>query len=568
MSGDVRRHRLVFAILGVLVATSTLAAGGVAVRDAVYVNDPLPGVSVTRVPLETTLAVAVGARVIEVETAGAFEVDERTTAGLAYAAGRETFWTRMRQLALPAPPSLSVEPVLRTTKRLDALVDELEAEAKLPPPRPARLALGGLEPVVTPAKPGRVIDREAFAAALEDALRDGAAELVAPLDEYRPELDTEAAEEGAAVVRRVLGAPVELAFRGERIGELAPERLARLVRIAPARTHFVVGFDGDRVAEAVQPALDPWRKRATNARFEVAGDAVRIVPSKPGLEVNPKIAVDAVTAAAYSDARVAELALRETRAELTTAEAEALGIRERISTYTTEMGPSSANRIHNVHLMAEYIDTTVVRPGETFSFNDSVGPRTAERGFREGQMIVGSLLLPSIGGGVCQTATTLFNNAWELGLPIVRRYNHSFYISHYPVGRDATVAWGGPDFVFRNDLDTGILITTRYTDHTLTFDFWGTDPGRRVVTTTGPKVNWRRPETTYALDPYAPAGSVRTVSGSNQSGFDVTVSRKVFEGDRLVREDSVTSNYIAVGPTRIYGPGSAIPGPYFVLPRV
>ena len=84
------------------------------------------------------------------------------------------------------------------------------------------------------------------------------------------------------------------------------------------------------------------------------------------------------------------------------------------------MGTSSSNRIHNVQLMAEYIDGTIVAPGQEFSFNDRVGPRTVERGFREGQMIIGSLLLPAIGGGVCQTATTLFNNAFDLGLPIVR----------------------------------------------------------------------------------------------------------------------------------------------------
>ena len=116
-------------------------------------------------------------------------------------------------------------------------------------------------------------------------------------------------------------------------------------------------------------------------------------------------------------------------------------------------------------------------------------------------MIIGSLLLPAIGGGVCQTATTLFNNAFELGLPIVERHNHSFYISHYPLGRDATVSWGGPDFAFRNDLETGILIKTRYTDSTLTFSFYGTDPGRRVVTSTGERTNWRSPQTDLRARP-------------------------------------------------------------------
>jgi hypothetical protein len=89
-----------------------------------------------------------------------------------------------------------------------------------------------------------------------------------------------------------------------------------------------------------------------------------------------------------------------------------------------------------------------------------------------------------------------------------------------------------------------------------------------VTASTGPKVNGRRPETSYALDLYAPRGSVRTVAGSNQAGFDVTVTRTVPEGRRLVRRDTFTSVYVSVGPTRIYGPGSSIPGSYFVLPRV
>jgi vancomycin resistance protein YoaR len=230
------------------------------------------------------------------------------------------------------------------------------------------------------------------------------------------------------------------------------------------------------------------------------------------------------------------------------------------------MGPSSSNRIHNVHLMADYVDGTLVLPGETFSFNGSVGPRTPERGFREGQMIVGSLLLPAIGGGVCQTATTLFNNAFELGLPIAERHNHSFYISHYPMGRDATVSWGGPDFKFRNDLEHGILIKASYTDSTLTFSFYGTDEGRRVSATTGPERNWREPKLTYALDPAAPRGSVRVERGSHQRGFDVTVQRTVTKGGEVLREDSFTSHYIAVGDTAIYGPGRTIPGSYFVIP--
>jgi vancomycin resistance protein YoaR len=448
-------------------------------------------------------------------------------------------------------------------------VDDLAQRLSAPLPKPRRAQVvvrSGLR--VIPSQPGDAVDPQQLAASLAKAALSGTRTLSPALTHVEPELATPAAEAAVEEAKTLVDEPVTLTFKGEEVGSLPPERLAKLLRFRPAGAEFRVSFHPQRLAKAVEPMLKPWRARAVNARFVVDGARVRIRPSRPGLAVDGRWAADTVAAAAAAPVHTASLRLKQIRADLTTAEAERLGIRRRISTFTTDMGTSSSNRIHNVQLMANYIDGTVIKPGDTFSFNDRVGPRTAERGFREGQMIIGSLLLPAIGGGVCQTATTLFNNAFELGLPIVERHNHSFYISHYPLGRDATVSWGGPDFVFKNDLKTGILITTSYTNSTLTFSFYGTDPKRRVAISTGDRINWRSPRTTYALDPYAPRGSVRTVAGSNQAGFDVTVTRKVYERGKLLREDAVTSNYVAVGPTQIYGPGRSIPGPYFVLPRV
>ncbi len=553
--------------LGVI-AAATLAglagagAAAVAVRDAVYWERPLPGVAVREVALAKPIEVRVGDDFYNVAPRQVLRIDQAATALAARERGHDSFRTRVRALADPSPPALPVDPVLVRTGPIRALLTKLEVE--LPDPRRAQVSIAR----VIPSKPGDRIDEPAFVAALERAVLRGDRTLVAPLRHVEPRLTTAAAEAALAEARELASHPVTLAFKGEDIGSLSPSRLARLVRFHAAEDGFEVFFDRKRVAKAVEPTLDRWRTQAVNARFVVEGQSVRIVPSRPGLAVDAAWVADSVLGAATSSIRRANLKLKQVRADLTTAEAQKLGIREQISSFTTDMGTSSSNRIHNVHLMADYVDGTVIKPGETFSFNDSVGPRTVERGFREGQMIVGSLLLPAIGGGVCQTATTLFNNAFELGLPILERYNHSFYISHYPMGRDATVSWGGPDFSFRNDLRTGLLIKTSYTDSTLTFSFFGTDPQRRVVSSTGPQVNFRQPETTYALDPYAPPGSVRTVAGSNQQGFDVTVFRKIYERGTLKRSDSFTSGYIAVGPTRIYGPGSSIPGPYFVLPRV
>ena len=549
----------------VLACLAGAAGAAVAARDAYYWDRPLPGVELREAQLQTPVRVVVGGKTYEVEPAELLRVDGTATEQALWDAGRTSFTARMRQLVDPSPPTRTVDPVFVSRPQLEDVAARVSAA--LPKPRRAQVVAHSDFRVI-PARPGDAVDPAQLAASLAKASLTGVRTLSPALTHVEPELTTEAAEAAVAEATTLVDEPIALAFKGEDVGTLTPARLVKLLRFRPDGDRFRISFHPRRVAKVVEPMLAPWRARAVNARFVVEGKAVRVRPSRPGLAVDGRWAADSVAAAAAAPVHQASLRLKQVRADLTTREAEQLGIRRQISTFTTDMGTSSSNRIHNVQLMAQYIDGTVIKPGDTFSFNDRVGPRTVERGFREGQMIIGSLLLPAIGGGVCQTATTLFNNAFELGLPIVERHNHSFYISHYPMGRDATVSWGGPDFVFKNDLRTGILIKTRYTSSTLTFSFYGTDPGRRVIASTSERTNWRSPKTTYALDPYAPRGSVRTVAGSNEAGFDVTVNRKVYEHGKLLRRDATVSSYIAVGPTTIYGPGRSIPGPYFVLPRV
>jgi vancomycin resistance protein YoaR len=559
----VRRGGLITAAVAAGLAGAAVAAVGA--RDAYYWDRPLPGAEVREADLGGAVDVTVGGKAYDVAPGEVLRLDRPATQTALWEAGRTSFLRRMRQLVDPTPPRIVVDPVLVTRPEAAAVAERLSAT--LPRPRRAQVVAGAGFRII-PARPGDAVDGPQLAESLAKASLTGVRTLSPALTHVEPELTTPAAEEAVAEAEALVDEPVTLSFKDQDVGTLNPARLAKLLRFRPSGDHFRVSFHPDRIAKAVEPMLTPWRARAVNARFVVGGTRVRIRPSRPGLAVDGPWVADSVAAAAASPIHRASLRLKQIRADLTTGEAARLGIREQISTFTTDMGTSSSNRIHNVQLMADYIDGTVIRPGDTFSFNERVGPRTVERGFREGQMIIGSLLLPSIGGGVCQTATTLFNNAFELGLPIVERHNHSFYISHYPMGRDATVSWGGPDFVFKNDLKTGILIKTRYTSSTLTFSFYGTDPGRRIVSSTSDRSNWRSPQTTYALDPYAPRGSVRTVAGSNQSGFDVTVTRKIYEHGKLKRSDAFPSAYIAVGPTQIYGPGRSIPGPYFVLPRV
>src|SRR5256714_15056989 len=111
-----------------------------------------------------------------------------------------------------------------------------------------------------------------------------------------------------------------------------------------------------------------------------------------------------------------------------------MGITGVVSSYETFYG-GDPNRIHTVQLGAPLVDRHLTAPGREFSFNRTTGERTAAKGFREAPVIINGELQTGLGGGVCQVSTTVFNAAYEAGLPITARTNHALYISHYPQGR-------------------------------------------------------------------------------------------------------------------------------------
>jgi vancomycin resistance protein YoaR len=558
----VRRLVIVLAVL-VVAAFVAAVARGLQFRGAAKPGVHVVGVDVggkSRSQIESQLR-SWSARAVTIRTGGhAYHVprgwlvalDVRATAARALAAGSA--------VALVVPERVDVEPVAAPAS---GSVDVLRALAATNrEPVSATVTVHGTTVATTPASDGLQLDE----AALLRLLSANRATIDAPFRRLPPPIRDPAARSAASTARVLLARAIAIDYHGARRGSLLPSQLAHALRIRPRAHRFAVGFDPELLARTVRPRLGSWIQRAHNAQFAVAGDRVHVVSSRPGRDVDPLQLAAAVTAAAHRD-HVARVELGDRQPDLTTAKAQALGITRKLVSYTTQMGVSSSNRIHNVHLMADFIDGTVVAPGEKFSFNDVVGPRTADRGFLEGQEIIGSLVLPSIGGGVCQTATTLFNDAFELGLPILSRTNHNLYLAHYPIGRDATVAWGGPDFQFQNDLKHGLLIKTTYSDQTLTFTFYGTSEGRRVVSHTGAQTNWTKPSMNYAIDPNAPRGSAKVVTGTGELGFDVVVDRTVYaRSGKKLRSDVFKSHYIPDSPTTVYGPGRTPPGPYIVLP--
>ncbi|WP_226658514.1 VanW family protein [Pseudalkalibacillus hwajinpoensis] len=135
--------------------------------------------------------------------------------------------------------------------------------------------------------------------------------------------------------------------------------------------------------------------------------------------------------------------------------------RKEVGAFVTHFRKSNVERTSNIVLAADAINNTVVFPGETFSFNQTVGKRTKERGYLPAPIIVKGELSEGIGGGICQVSSTLFNAVDLAGVQILERYSHSRSVPYVKPGRDATVSWYGPDFSFRNDHHQPLLISAK-----------------------------------------------------------------------------------------------------------
>ncbi len=280
-----------------------------------------------------------------------------------------------------------------------------------------------------------------------------------------------------------------------------------------------------------------------NARFQVGGGNVTIVPSQDGVGPDVEaLVVELTRVLTTTDTRIAELRTRRIEPEITTEDAQAMGIRERIATYTTHYSSTNRPRVNNIHTLSDALHGTLVPPGGVFSFNETIGQRTAAKGYQEAPAIIGGRLVPSLGGGICQVGTTIFNTVFESGLPVVERRAHSFYISSYPNGRDAAVAWGGPDFKFKNDTDHWVFIATSYTNSSVTVSLYGTDPGYTVTSSVGSFTDVV-PYTVRETDDPQLALGTRIVEDKGVNGRRIVVKRVVRKGGSVVREDTFTSVY-------------------------
>jgi len=428
------------------------------------------------------------------------------------------------------------------TTATTSVLDKIDAAAA-EPAVDASVSMHGFQFTVATSKPGRALDRPATQRAILEALISHTAAIDAVVVPVRPRVSDAVAQEAKRQAVALAAGPVTVSFQGNSV--LVPRAtVAKWITFAASGgSALAASFDATRMAPAVASLTVGRVRAAKDAVFVASKGSVRLTPSQTGTGPDlHSLAADLVRVCSGPGPRTATLRIGVSQPRLTTAAAQQMGIADRLSTFTTSYSTANRSRTNNVHLLAKALNGKMVAPGAVFSFNGAAGRRTAAKGYQEAPAIVDGKLVPQLGGGVCQVGTTIFNAVFFSGLPVVERRNHSFYISHYPTGRDATVSWGGPDFKFRNDTDHWILIRTAFTASTLTIALYGTDQGYDVHYTTGSFTDVTPYKTSEVRDPKLAKGA-RVVEDVGVNGRTVVVTRTVYKGGVVVRTDTFVSHY-------------------------
>ena len=236
-------------------------------------------------------------------------------------------------------------------------------------------------------------------------------------------------------------------------------------------------------------------------------ETFEVTPSVTGLDFQVPDAEAALEGAAWgSDVPVP---LTVTEPTVSTESLKSLLFRDVLGEASSNVSGSS-NRKSNVKLSASVCDGIILLPGEVFSYNNTTGSRTSDKGYLPAPSYVGGKSTDEVGGGICQTSSTIYYAALNANLKIVERHNHMFAVGYVPDGMDATVWYGASDFRFENDTEYPIKIVTVYENSRLTVQIYGTKTDDLYVKMTNKELSSTSWSTEYKVDPSLPAGSTRT----------------------------------------------------------
>ncbi|WP_395725971.1 VanW family protein [Nakamurella sp.] len=419
---------------------------------------------------------------------------------------------------------------------LTAVVGAIATETDLAPVEGA-VTVENAQVVATAPVIGRNLDVAGAVDAVSQAWiaggPGGVEGLVLPVSSTPVRASVEKTEQAAAQARTILSAPLTLTGGGTTVEVPVVDIAAGTTFTPDSADGFVVAVDPATVLKPVTPAIEATQSDPRNATISIKDGAPVVEPSAPGRAVDWPAVESAVAAVVVTPNRTVELAYQLSDPTFTTEQANALGIKEVIGEFTT--GGFAAASGENIRVVAEKVNGAIVQPHSTFGLNEFTGPRGTDQGYVPAAIIQEGALSTAVGGGISQFATTTYNAAYFAGMGDVTHTPHSFYISRYPAGREATVFDGEIELAFSNDYDTGVLIETIWTPSDITVRLWGTKHVE-VESISSDRFNY-----TSAPVIVKPYGTACSPSGGS-SGFSIVNTRviKDLAGNEIRREDFTT----------------------------
>lgn len=413
-------------------------------------------------------------------------------------------------------------------------------------PRPATVEVTDTGLRVVAGRSGRGVDEAALIAAL-DTLPP---RISLPVSEQPAQVSVEEARRAKARAQALLDAPPAVRGPGGLL-RFRADQLRAALRFGARAPRLVVSLDPEAVGAALRERFGGVERERRDARFVPRGEVVDIVDGRPGRGIDDAAMARALIAAAPGS--TVRLAVRTVRPERTAADLRELGITRQVSEFTTPYACCQP-RVTNIQRAVELLDGYIIPAGGRLSLNEVLGQRTVERGFVSAPQIAGGRFEEAVGGGVSQVATTLFNAAFFAGLDIVAHTPHEFYISRYPRGREATLSWGGPELIVRNDWPAAVYVSASATSDSVTVRMYSDPLDRRVETTTGEPTDPVAPEVKREEDPDLAPGEEVVDMEMGGGGFTISYTRTVYRGNRVTRDETYRWTYrpenaiVRVGP--------------------
>lgn len=311
-------------------------------------------------------------------------------------------------------------------------------------------------------------------------------------------------------------------------------------------------YDESKLGEYEKKLSEMVNQKAKDATISINGGSISVVDGNDGrvIEENKMVSLvkEAINANPNGEESI-EVPVEVTKPRITKDMLSKIdGV---IGSFTTSYTSSDADRSANVEIAAKTVNGTILMPGDTFSYNNTLGERTTDKGYRDGAAYIGNKVVMVTGGGICQVSTTLYRAVLNAGIMPTERHNHSMTTTYSGPSEDATVAWGSLDYQFKNPYDFPIYIQGYTSNKHVTFNIYGNVEGmdgktyelQTVVNET------LKPSVQTIEDPNLPLGQrvveQRPVTGYKSSGYLVTyqngkeIDKKLIGNDIYKQKDEI-----------------------------